>query len=64
MTRVPDQTIVAKVKNAVHREAEFNHAEVGCEMRCANTQQSTQHFADLVADLLQVAEAHAVKFVR
>ena len=64
MSGVPNQPIVAKVKDTVHRQAEFNDAQIRGKMSGADAEQATQDFTDFLTNLLQVAKTHRVQLMR
>ena len=63
MAGIPNQSIVAKVKDTVHRQAEFNDSQVGGKVSGTDAEQAAEDFADFVPNLFQVAKAHAMKIM-
>ena len=46
MAHVPDKFVLGRVKNAVQREGQFHHAEVGAQMAAALGQAGDQFLPD------------------
>jgi len=64
MARVPDQAVLAEVKDAVQRQAQFNHAQVGGEMGASLCHQVAQHVTDFRRQFGQLADGHGLKCLR
>ncbi len=54
MARIPNQTVVAKIKFAMQRQAKFNDTQVGRKVGGASRQQVAQDIPDLRGDRFEL----------
>jgi hypothetical protein len=64
MPRVPDQPVMAKVENAVQRQAEFHNAQIRCEMGRTFADQIADYLSDLGSQLHKLDVGHLLQHQR